>query len=93
VFAQQDLPACPADIDTDGIVGVDDLLSLLAQFGRTNCAVPEGSQPECTDEQTAAGNVAALTAYCRASGGPLNTINNMCMSETTNSDAVGDLCE
>ena len=80
-------------MDINGVVGVDDLLFLLSQYGRTDCPIPEGAQQVCTDEQTSAGNVAALTSYCRANGGPLNTVNNMCMSATTNAAAVSDPCE
>jgi hypothetical protein len=83
--------ACIADLNTDAIVGVDDLLMLLAQYGR-ECIAVEGTPEQCTDEQTAASNAAALTSYCRANGGPRNTVTNLCTAATTNTDATADLC-
>ena len=82
---------CIADLNTDAIVGVDDLLMLLAQYGR-ECIAVEGTPEQCTDEQTAASNAAALTSYCRANGGPRNTVTNLCTAATTNTDATADLC-
>ena len=94
VRAHQECAKCSADLNINGIVGVDDLPFLLSQVGRTACSVSEGAHHmEKMDERTHTGRVAALTTYGRANGGPLNTINIMCMSATTNADAVGDLCE
>ena len=45
--------------ETDAIVGVDDLLMLLAQYGR-ECIAVEGTPEQCTDEQTAASLRAAV---------------------------------
>jgi hypothetical protein len=51
---------------------------------------PSGSQ--CTDEQTAASNAAALTSYCTANGGPRNTVSNLCTAATSDAAAMTDLC-
>ena len=42
---------CSADLNADGLVGVDDLLAMLATFGRTTtgCDVPRGTDPLQSD--------------------------------------------
>ena len=76
---------CSADLGINVIVGVDDLPFMLSQVGRGECCVSEGAHHmEKMDEPT---------HTCSATGGPLNTVNSMCIPATTNADAVSDLYE
>ena len=56
---------CPADIPGDGFVGTDDLLSLLAVFGRADCAyvIVIGANPGRIDTEDL---LALLQAFGRA---------------------------
>ena len=56
---------CPADLTGDGFVGTDDLLSLLAVFGRVDCAyeIVIGANPGRIDTEDL---LALLQAFGRA---------------------------
>ena len=56
---------CPADLTGDGFVGTDDQLSLLAMFGRVDCAyeIVIGANPGRIDTEDL---LALLQAFGRA---------------------------
>ena len=56
---------CSADLDIDGIVGVDDLPCLLSQVGRTECSVSKGAQSDVASFILAVGVLASAAKQPR----------------------------
>ena len=82
----QDAGSCP-DTNADGLVGVDDLLALLAMYGQT-CP---GFSPPALD-CAAQVDVQVATGFCEAQGGPQAVTAAFCVAETSDPDALLQAC-
>ena len=76
---------CTSDINSDGLVSVDDLLNLLAEFGRTCVDTPA---PDCSAQV----DLQVATQFCEQQGGPQETTTAFCLAETSDSDALLAAC-
>ncbi len=82
----QDAGSCP-DSNSDGIVGVDDLLALLAMFGQT-CSSSSTPTLDCAAQV----DVQVAQQFCEAQGGPQDVTAAFCVAETSDPDALLQAC-
>ena len=81
----QNVGTCTADVNSDGLVSVDDLLNLLSEFGRT---CQDAAAPSCSESV----DVQVATQFCEQQGSPQAVTTAFCLAETSNPDALLAAC-